>query len=364
LRALVHLDPTFDARLKATYDAAMKKGLWKGKYAGVNHHEYFAEGVQSWFGNNRPPDHDHNHVDTREELIAYDPGLAEICRGVFGDTQLTYTKPGNRLHGHLAGYNPQDAPTFAWPERLKEAHARIRRDVQRRVQSHDRSKPGDGTANYKKRTIAGWQVHVSKLLSDQETAATDRALELLTAQLDEIIRVIPPPALAKLQEVPLWISPQYSGKGPTAEYHPDVGWLRKHGRDPAMAKCVEFSNVMVFEKETDRMPNFVLHELAHAYHDRVLTGGFGNSDVQAAYKKAKTSGIYARVERWHGNGKTNTFERAYAMNTPMEYFAECTEAYFGRNDFFPFTKEELQRHDPAMYRLLSRLWGVQPPQEN
>ena len=43
----------------------MEEGLWKGKYASVNHHEYFAEGVQSWFDNNRENDHDHNHVNTR-----------------------------------------------------------------------------------------------------------------------------------------------------------------------------------------------------------------------------------------------------------------------------------------------------------
>ena len=28
-------------------------------------------------------------------------------------------------------------------------------------------------------------------------------------------------------------------------------------------------------------------------------------------------------------------ERAYATVTPQEYFAECTEAYFSRNDFSP-----------------------------
>lgn len=44
---------THDSRLKATYDAAMTTGLWKGKYPSVNHHEYFAEGVQPWFDNNR-----------------------------------------------------------------------------------------------------------------------------------------------------------------------------------------------------------------------------------------------------------------------------------------------------------------------
>lgn len=132
LRGMVNVDPTFDDRVKKTYEEAMAKGLWKGKYASVNHHEYFAEGVQSWFDNNRPPDHDHNHVDTRAELIDYDPGLAELCREVFGETELTYTRPATRLHGHLAGYEPEKAPRFEWPERLKKAKADIRRQAEER----------------------------------------------------------------------------------------------------------------------------------------------------------------------------------------------------------------------------------------
>lgn len=132
LRGVVNIDKTFDDRVKKAYVSAMAKGLWKGKYASVNHHEYFAEGVQSWFDNNRPPDHDHNHVDTRKELIAYDPGLANLCREVFGDTALTYTKPATRLHGHLEGYDPAQAPTFRWPERLLKAKAEIRRKAEER----------------------------------------------------------------------------------------------------------------------------------------------------------------------------------------------------------------------------------------
>tara|TARA_B100001123_G_scaffold1582_2_gene2158 strand:- start:226 stop:1548 length:1323 start_codon:yes stop_codon:yes gene_type:complete len=135
LRGLVNVDPDFDARLTATYEAAMAAGLWKGKYASVNHHEYFAEGVQSWFDNNRENDHDHNHVNTREELIEYDPRLANICRDVFGDTKLRYSKPATRLHDHLKGYDPQAAPTFTWPQRLNEAKAQIRRAAQQRSQT-------------------------------------------------------------------------------------------------------------------------------------------------------------------------------------------------------------------------------------
>lgn len=132
LRGMVNIDATFDSRVLAAYERAKGIGLWKGKYASVNHHEYFAEGVQSWFDNNRQDDHDHNHVDTRLELMEYDPGLASLCREVFGDTEFRYTKPVERLEGHLEGYRTEQAPTFTWPKRLKEAQLEIRRQVQNR----------------------------------------------------------------------------------------------------------------------------------------------------------------------------------------------------------------------------------------
>ena len=138
LRGMANADPSFDGRVKAAYDSAMKAGLWKGKYASVNHHEYFAEGVQSWFDNNREPDHDHNHVNTRAELLEYDAGLAALCREVFGDTELKYTKPATRLTGHMAGYDPATAPTFVWPARLTKAKEDIHRKAQERSEAADR----------------------------------------------------------------------------------------------------------------------------------------------------------------------------------------------------------------------------------
>lgn len=132
LRGMNNIDPTFDERLRKTYEAAMAKGLWKGAYASVNHHEYFAEGVQTWFDDNRVNDHDHNHVHRRSQLVEYDPGLAAMCREVFGDTALTYTKPTTRLTGHLEGYDPAQAPTFTWPERLTEAKRLIREHAEAR----------------------------------------------------------------------------------------------------------------------------------------------------------------------------------------------------------------------------------------
>ncbi len=350
LRGMSNVDATFDERIKAAYDAAMKAGLWKGKYAAVNHHEYFAEGVQSWFDNNRENDHDHNHVNTRAELIEYDPGLAALCREVFGDTVLKYTKPQTRLTGHLEGYDPSKAPKFIWPERLEKVRETIRGATKKR------SEIAAGVKTHDERIIAGWTVHVSMKLIEEEATDLEKALPLLQAQLAEIVRLVPAKAVAEMQKVPLWINPEYPNKRAGAEYHHGADWLRDHGRDPVMAKGVEFTNVRNFETETRRMPNFALHELAHAYHDRFL--GFENAEIEAAFQKARASGKYDQVLRQDSEGRKR-LDKAYAMTNAKEYFAECTEAFFARNDFSPFTREELKQHDPEMLALLGKLWGAE-----
>lgn len=210
-------------------------------------------------------------------------------------------------------------------------------------------------AGHQTRTIEGWTLHISDDLLKKEQAETERALELLTIQLQEIKRVIPTTVVTELRKVPLWFSPEYAKVPPRAEYHPGAGWLRANKRDPAMEKAVEFTNIRSFERETKRMPNFTLHELAHAYHDRVLAKGFGNEPIKAAFEKAKEKGLYERVEQRFGDGRSATV-RAYAMSSPMEYFAECSEAFFSTNDFFPFSREQLAKHDPEMCELLNKLW--------
>ena len=121
LNGIYDVDTTFDKRLGETYKAAMAKGLWKNKYAANNKAEYWAEGVQSWFNTNRPPDHDHNHVNTREELKAYDPGLAKMVGEIFGDTEWRYKRPSQRKSpGHLQGFDPLKTPIFKWPKELND----------------------------------------------------------------------------------------------------------------------------------------------------------------------------------------------------------------------------------------------------
>lgn len=115
------VDPSFDDRLKGLYDAAVEKGLWKDTYAITNRAEYWAEGTQSWFDTNRANDDQHNHVDTRDKLKAYDPALAELLTEVYGDMDWRYTQAVTRLSLlHLQGFKPEASPKFEWPAELIE----------------------------------------------------------------------------------------------------------------------------------------------------------------------------------------------------------------------------------------------------
>jgi hypothetical protein len=209
------------------------------------------------------------------------------------------------------------------------------------------------SVTWSSRSIEGWKVNINQQLEADDPKSLAIAIDLLTKQLQEIVRVVPPDAVKRLRDVTLWISPEYAGVGPRAEYHPGAGWLRDNGRDPAMVKGVEFTNVRIFEAETRRMPNFVLHELAHAYHDQVL--GNDNRELISTFERAKAGGKYNRVERQDSEGRKSQ-DRAYALTSPQEYFAETTEAYFSKNDFQPYDRAELEAFDPAMYKLLETLW--------
>lgn len=128
-QGLNQVEAGFQRRLESVFAKAKLRGLWKGKYAGTNPAEYWAEGVQSWFDCNREDDFEHNHVNTREELRDYDPDLAALVESVFGDGAWRYQKPKDRAPAdspHLAGYEASKAPGFSWPQGLVAAYEAIR----------------------------------------------------------------------------------------------------------------------------------------------------------------------------------------------------------------------------------------------
>lgn len=205
------------------------------------------------------------------------------------------------------------------------------------------------------RQIEGWTVRFDKrLTTDEHRDLGTRAERLLRDKLYDIAQILPSDRVERLRKVVI-IADLDHGRLTSMQYHPGAGWLREHGYDPALVKCVHVPSVkrMIDLRHQRVQPWCVLHELAHAYHDQVL--GFDDAEVRAAYEAAKASGTYDEVRFIEGNTTKH-----YALTTPMEYFAELSEAFIGTNDFFPFVRGELKHHDPKAYALLEKVWGKLP----
>ncbi len=201
---------------------------------------------------------------------------------------------------------------------------------------------------YQQETIEGFAVfiHPQVIEHPDDTAA---ARKELASQLKAIERVLSDEHWTAMKKVPFWIEWEAKPRG-AAEFHPSANWLKQHGYNPDKAGAVEISNARNFVKWSKQdQPWMVLHELAHAYHHIVL--GFKHQGIEDAYQHAVKHKLYESVERIGG-----TKHKAYALTNKEEYFAELTEAYFGKNDFFPFTTAELKQHDPVGYELMQQVW--------
>ncbi len=85
------IDPLFVTALSEAYGRAVDDGTWADTYAAENPYEYWAEGVQSFFGRNLtadPADGIHGPIDTESELAAADPALHALIDGRLGGLDL------------------------------------------------------------------------------------------------------------------------------------------------------------------------------------------------------------------------------------------------------------------------------------
>ncbi len=204
------------------------------------------------------------------------------------------------------------------------------------------------TSGYTTKTIQGWKVLVNNDFLTKDADLSQKVLKQLEHQLYQVTRVVPAEPLKDLRKVTIWV--EYDApKHACACYHPNRKWLVENDFNPDKTGSIEIANAKNFLTWTIAQPWMVMHELAHSYHHQVL--GYDNPEIKEAYQKAVESKKYDSVLHISGQSK-----RAYALNNDQEYFAECSEAFLGTNDFYPFVRCELQQHDPEMYELLKKLW--------
>jgi dipeptidyl-peptidase-4 len=200
--------------------------------------------------------------------------------------------------------------------------------------------------------IEGWTVHVEPALLDGEHQEEGGlALAMLANHLQRIKILVPPDRLEKLQTLEIWIEHAHPKLG-AMQYHPSKQWLVSHGHDPRLTRKVHITRAaaLLSRHQMLKHPAVILHELAHAYHDQIL--GWDHPPIIKAFERAEEAGTYEEVLLYTGKKV-----RHYALSNHKEYFAEGTEAFFYRNDFYPFVRAELKEHDPALHEVLEEIWG-------
>jgi hypothetical protein len=206
----------------------------------------------------------------------------------------------------------------------------------------------------------GFEVHVeAEMFGDPALCVA--VLGALRSDLETIEGAVPASAFALLRErVPIWIEARgarvpggMSGRGMV--FHPSGIWLKANGLDPARAGGIEIVRAEDYLDWRGHQPMMVLHELAHALHHLV---GADHPAIESAFDAAVGSGAYETVG--YVNDAPGGVRRAYALTNSREYFAELSEAYFGRNDFAPFDREGLVAADPGGAAMVRAVWWSVP----
>jgi hypothetical protein len=223
---------------------------------------------------------------------------------------------------------------------------------------------------YELQIMGGWPVYVEPDWCEGYTSLEER----LANDLREASKILPTHAVEYLRiNCPIWVNncikfgPKACPvKGRGCCYHPDKDWLIENGLSERKHRCIEINDGPGYKNDVDLWgPGGILvHELCHAYHHHMLPDGYDNKEIRACYRQAMKEKLYDKVKV---HGPQGPEAMAYACSNDMEYFAELSTAFLGCKDgsheynkWYPFNREQLRLHDPRAYRLLSRLWKVQP----
>lgn len=179
----------------------------------------------------------------------------------------------------------------------------------------------------------------------------------LHQDIRQFLNVCPKPVIGILKRIPIYVNEEMwfgSEDCPTRGrgmcYHPEVRVLVARGQDPIKAKSIEIYRVEDYLEWRTFQPWMIFHEYSHAFHHHI---GAHRKDVKQCYQHAISSGLYQSVPYILG-GQT----KHYGASNMHEYFAENSEAFFGKNDYYPFNRKQLKEYDPRCFNLLSKLWSL------
>ena len=338
----------FDKKLAELHQNALDKKLWtcsyKPMYAVVNEREYFAEGVQSWFDCNNENNFKHNHVNTREELKAYDPGLAKLIDETFRLTEKNdwrYKPPRKRPYVTAPGESLKCDPFY-------KKHVRAR----------------------------NFAILSSANAPDAALLEADRIIRRMFAYRHDILQDM---IDADLRLVVL-------GEKETVANIPELKGSKTAGRilsyDPKHKRIAcGRENLLETEGDPNAGESVLIREMARAIH---LMCGRRPIDEKLqkaleAYEKRKKSSARvfrrqlgvkpvdlrfdAKLKQLHKNAiEKGLWKNTLAASSPEEYFVEGVQSWFdanaqdkpGHNKVN--TRTELEKYDPDLAKFIAELF--------
>jgi hypothetical protein len=103
--------------------------------------------------------------------------------------------------------------------------------------------------------------------------------------------------------------------------------------------------VMLDASSAEAQRPTMLHELLHAYHNRIMPRGFKNASILLHYNRARDGQLYPA--------------EAYLMTNEREFFAVTASVFLYGNDG-PMTRSNIKEKQPDYYNYLVYMFGFDP----
>ncbi len=217
-------------------------------------------------------------------------------------------------------------------------------------------KPKVKVPEYRTYTVQGFTALVhDEVFGDAAKKFERPPLDILDAELATVVKVVNPKSAETLRRLVIWVEWDETNSGvengrtgiAVAVYRGgSPASMVADGLHPLKANTVDVLNMKSLTQEhqpkRDSGRCVLLHEFAHAVHDQLL--GRDSPQVKTAYAQAMERKLY--------DAKTH-----YAATSAAEFFAELTCCYLDKLHYYPNTRADLKKHDPATFKLMETVWS-------
>ena len=188
--------------------------------------------------------------------------------------------------------------------------------------------------DYEEREHLGIKIYVHKDALETDSDLTEDAYDVVVDDITWLRKRLMIGAFNKLVDNDLKFNISTlcnHWESQTAFYNPDYWWYSDF-RAKSITYC-KLKNLL----RPNFSPRVTMHEVAHAFHDLLVLGGFYNRTIIKFYNRVVDSGQYDAVNGLHTSfEKGRKKQKPYYLTNHREYFAVLSEALFLRSNYEPF----------------------------